>query len=143
LSPYTTFLEKTGVFAMIPDAIFNVTKNGVITGSSHSLMPGQTFAVCTPADDPYDGPIYAKHLDHNATLQLVGPAARPGDEKMARIDIGKTYTVQRGAEYKNYQFTTTRPPHRERPLTPEPRETPRLHTTDGSNGDLYVGSGGM
>jgi hypothetical protein len=118
---------------MTPDAIFNVTKNGVITGS-HSLGPGKTFVLCTPADDPYDGSIYAEHLGHNATLQLVG-------NETHQLDIGKTYTVQHGARERNYQLTTTRPPRRERPLTPEDRETPAQHTKEGTNGDLYVGSG--
>jgi hypothetical protein len=145
LSPYTTFLEKTGVFAMIPDAIFNVTNNGVITGS-YNLMPGKTFVVCTPADDPYDGHIYAKHLDHNETLRLVGQAARPpagADHNMIRLDIGKTYTVQPGTEGRHYQITTMRPPHRDRSQGPELSDPTGPHPTDGSNGDLTVGSGGM
>jgi hypothetical protein len=122
---------------MTPDAIFTIIKNGTITGS-HDLAPDKTFAVTTPAEDPYEGSIYAIHLEHNATLELVGNGHHT-------IDIGKTYTVQRRAQEKNYQLTTTRPApgnsthtHASE-RTPETRNPPNL---TGGNGDLYVGSGG-
>lgn len=119
---------------MTPDAIFSITKNGTITGS-HNLVPGKTFAITTPAEDAYDGRIYAIHLEHNATLELVGNGHHT-------IDVGKTYTVQNRAREKNYKLTMTRP---------EPGGNTHTHASESAetqnppsvgNGDLYVGSGG-
>jgi hypothetical protein len=116
--------------------IFTVTRNGTITGS-HSLVPDEMFTVNTPEDDKYVGSIYAIHLDHNATLELVG-------DGIHEIVIGETYTVQRRAREKNYQLTTTRPGpgHNTHVHSTEPAERPNPSATTNSNGDLYVGSGG-
>jgi len=121
---------------MTPDAIFNVTKNGTITGSGN-LAPGKTFVVCTPAGDAYNGSIYANHRGHNETLALVGDGQHT-------IDIGKIYTIQPKTNERSYQLTTTKPPHRDQstPFFDEGTD-PHLHTAEGMNGDLTVGSGGM
>src|SRR4051812_2209702 len=113
---------------MTPDAIFNVTKNGKITGSGN-LAPGKTFVVCTPAGDAYNGSIYANHRGHNETLALVG-------DDQHTIDIGKIYTIQPKTNERSYQLTTTKPPHRDKsiPFFSEGTDT-HLHTAEGMNGD--------
>jgi hypothetical protein len=119
---------------MTTDAIFSITQNGTITGSGH-LVPGQTFTVTTLPGDPYLGSIYAIHLEHNATLELVGDGQHT-------IEVGKTYTVQDRARNRNYKLSTTRPGqgHNTHVHAGESPDTPP--PVLGSNGDLYVGSGG-
>lgn len=116
---------------------FTVDQDGKITGN-HTLVPNEMFTVITLQSAPYTGSIYAIHLGHNATLELVGNGVH-------QIVIGETYTVQMRAQQKNYQLTTTRPAPGNNTHTHSSEraaETQNAPGLTGGNGDLYVGSGG-